>query len=640
VFSYNWSNSVSTQQNIISSYGNYTITIVDCNICTATAQMNVLASSIAVTYPNGGENLVVGQNVVLTWNSTAVSQVKIEFYSSISFTWITLVSSMANTGAYALTVPNVAGTQGKIKVTDVSNASIFDESDALFNIVAGSLTATVNSTDITCNGAANGSAVVTANGGATPYQFSIDGGITFQGSGTFQNLMAGNYSVIVHDAASGVDTVSFTITEPFPFLVDSFSITNVSCLGGVDGSACVHTSGGTPFPPSSGLPPNTYVWSVGNTDSCTNNLTIGTYSITVSDMNGCSVSTSFSILQSNQNRCVYPGDADDNGLADNNDLLAIGLGYGTTGTSRAQQDINWYGHPSTDWADTLPTGSNYKHIDCNGDGIINANDTVAIIQNYGQVHAKTDDEQSWRSASPALYINLVPDTARAGDTLIGNLILGDTNIPAADVYGIAFTVNYDPDVVDSAKTSATFGNSWLGTATDKISIAKDLKLNGQLKCAITRIDHATRTGNGQIGKVSFVITTDNINGAHLSYYNMHVWLSDITMIDNHGNILDVNAGQDSSQVEFEPTGISEFGIRNAEFRIQPNPANDAVYITVSEALVGAEIQLLNVEGGILTVKILSTVNCRLSIADWSNGIYLLRIKTEKGILTKRLVIAR
>lgn len=73
----------------------------------------VQAQSITVTYPNGGENLVEGQNVILTWNSSAVSQVKIEFYSSISFNWITVVSSIANTGAYALTVPALAGTQGK-----------------------------------------------------------------------------------------------------------------------------------------------------------------------------------------------------------------------------------------------------------------------------------------------------------------------------------------------------------------------------------------------------------------------------------------------------------------------------------------------------------------------------------------------
>lgn len=603
VLSYNWSGGVSTQQNIISSYGNYTITIVDCNICTATAQMNVLASSITVTYPNGGENLVVGQNVTLTWNSTAVSQVKIEFYSSISFTWITLVSSIVNTGTYNLTVPNVAGTQGKIKVTDVSNASIFDESDALFNIVAGSLTATVNAIDITCNGAANGSVVVTATGGTSPYQFSIDNGITFQGSNTFSNLGAGNYSVIVHDGASGADTVSFAITEPALLQIDSIVIyQNVSCYGGNDGSACFFASGGTP----------PYTYTMGPiTVPCYVALVAGNYVAVVTDGRGCQVDSSYTITQSLTEKCVWPGDADANGLVDNDDLLSIGLGYGISGTPRTVQDIYWYGHGATNWIDTLASGTNYKHIDCDGNGTINANDTLAIIQNYGQVHAKTDDMAAWRSAIPALYIDLVPDTSRAGDTLIGYLSLGDTAIPVSNLYGLAFTVNYDPNVVDSSKTSAAFGNSWLGTATDKISIAKDLKLNGQLKCAITRIDHATRSGSGQIGQVSFVITTDNINGSHLSYYNMHVWLSDITMIDNNGNILDVNPGQDSSQVEFEPTGIGE--VQNSKFNLQinPNPASDAVRVIVSEELVTGRMIVLDMEGRVATDMVISTSNFKL-----------------------------
>lgn len=593
---------------------------------------NAQAQSITVTYPNGGENLVVGQNVTLTWNSTAVSQVKIEFYSSISFTWITLVSSIANTGVYSLTVPNVAGTQGKIRVTDVNNLSVFDESDALFNIVAGSLTATITPTDISCNGAANGSAVASATGGTSPYQFSIDGGITFQSSGTFSNLLAGNYSVIVHDAASGADTVSFVINEPSRLQIDSIVVyQNVSCFGGNDGSACFFASGG--------VPPYTYTMGP-ITVPCYVALAAGNYVAVVTDGHGCQVDSSYTITQSLTEKCVWPGDADANGLADNNDLLAIGLGYGTTGTARTQQGIDWYGHGSSDWTDTLASGTNYKHIDCDGNGTINANDTFAIIQNYGQVHAKTDDMPAWRSAIPALYIDLVPDTSRAGDTLIGYLSLGDTAIPVSNLYGLTFTVNYDPNVVDSSKTSAAFGNSWLGTATDKISIAKDLKLNGQLKCAITRIDHATRSGSGQIGQVSFVITTDNINGSHLSYYNMHVWLSDITMIDNNGNILDINPGQDSSQVEFEPTGISEFGIRNAEFRIQPNPANDAVQVIVNEELLGGEIRLLDIEGRVLLTKTITTTNDKLQTTNLSTGIYLVKVKTEKGILTKRLVLAR
>lgn len=137
-----------------------------------------------------------------------------------------------------------------------------------------------------------------------------------------------------------------------------------------------------------------------------------------------------------------------------------------------------------------------------------------------------------------------------------------------------------------------------------------------------------------------MITTDNINGSHLSYYNMHVWLSDITMIDNNGNILDVNAGQDSSQVEFEPTGIGEFQSSKFKVQINPNPASDAVQVIVSEELVSGRMVVVDMEGRVAADMVISTSNFTLETSNFTNGIYLVKLKTEKGTLTKRLVIAR
>lgn len=216
---------------------------------------------------------------------------------------------------------------------------------------------------------------------------------------------------------------------------------------------------------------------------------------TVTDTNGCWAQDSVFILASNP--CVWPRDADNNGIVDNNDLLPIGLAYGTIGFSRHPniRNILWYAHEASDWADTLSSGVNYKHIDCNGNDTVNANDTAAIIQNYGLTHAKTDDQPPWRATDPALYVALSPDTLRAGDTARVLLTLGDANIPASNVYGLAFTLRYDALVVDTAQTKIVFGNSWFGSASDKISIAKDFPLNGELHCSLTRIDHTMRSGS-------------------------------------------------------------------------------------------------------------------------------------------------
>ena len=79
---------------------------------------------------------------------------------------------------------------------------------------------------------------------------------------------------------------------------------------------------------------------------------------------------------------------------------------------------------------------------------------------------------------------------------------------------------------------------------------------------------------------------------------------------------------------------------NADLKIQPNPANDVVQISVTEELIGAELKLLDIEGRTLTVTTISTSNFKLQTSNLSNGIYLVQISTTKGTLTKRLVIAQ
>ena len=151
-----------------------------------------------------------------------------------------------------------------------------------------------------------------------------------------------------------------------------------------------------------------------------------------------------------------------------------------------------------------------------------------------------------KSGAPEIVPLVNPDTVSNNGVLNVQLMLGSLAVPANNVYGIAFTLNYDPAVVDSNQTQITFGGaSWLGGIYDAISIAKDFKQLGLLKCALTRIDHAGRSGYGAIGNATFVINTDNINLNPYAYYGMYLFISDVKMIDSAGNVLPVNAGSDS-----------------------------------------------------------------------------------------------
>jgi len=514
-----------------------------------------------------------------------------------------------------------------VTVTDLNNCTITGTTS-----VTGQSALQIDSivtTDVSCNGGWDGSACPLVSGGTLPYQYLWSTGHTTQ----CLVIDAGNHYLTVIDANGCFVEDTTTITEPAP-LTAQFVYTSD---GLIPDTVTCYVQGGTP--------PYSINWQDGHhTSNDTSTIvytTDGIYFPEVTDSNGCMVTDTLVIGAGCAASCVWPGDANGNGIADNNDLLPIGLAYGTTGTDRIQQDIGWYPHPSLDWADTLASGVNYKHIDCNGDSIINSDDTLAIIQNFGQIHLKNNERKQWRANETALYVDLIPDTTFAGDTMYANLTLGDINIPATNVYGLAFTLNYNPIVVDSTKTQITFGNSWLGTATDKISIAKDLSQSGQLKCALTRIDKTTRSGFGQIGQASFIITTDNINGKDLiDYFAMEVWISDLVMIDNAGIIIPANEGADSTQIEFEPNSIRNQFLSIGTLTIQPNPANNEVWLSVSDNLLNAEMKLFDIEGRTLLTQTINTKNLQLNTTAFANGIYMVQVKNENGIITKRLAIAR
>ena len=110
------------------------------------------------------------------------------------------------------------------------------------------LSATVTPTMVTCFNANNGIITITnPAGGYGTYQFSINGGTTWQGSGTFTNLAPGSYDVRIRDAANTGCVITLnpalSITQP-AVLSAAISSTNVTCFGGNDGTITISGAAG------------------------------------------------------------------------------------------------------------------------------------------------------------------------------------------------------------------------------------------------------------------------------------------------------------------------------------------------------------------------------------------------------------
>ena len=170
---------------------------------------------------------------------------------------------------------------------------------------------TASTVNVACNGDNSGSAVLAGSGGAAPYFYSLNNGVSQTGS-NYSSLIAGVYNVTLTDALNCTATTSFTISEPAAITFTTASSTNASC-GSSNGSILVATTGGV-----GAMQYRIGTGSYQSSGSFTG-LAAGGYTITAKDANGCTKSTTvmvndfggpeFNIVNATQVSCNGGNDA-------------------------------------------------------------------------------------------------------------------------------------------------------------------------------------------------------------------------------------------------------------------------------------------------------------------------------------------
>jgi hypothetical protein len=252
--------------------GTYTVTVKDQNNCRGIASVsitepNAFVTSTSVTNVSckGGSDgsmtiLASGGSGVLAYSLNGIN-----FQSSNVFSGL-------SAGTYTVTVRDAGGCLASTSFTVTEPTVIL--------VFTGSL-------DVSCFGAMDGSINVVASGGTGTLQYSINGAV-FTTSPTFNGLAGGTYTVYVRDANGCLTTEEVVIDEPSELVVNA-SLSVVSCAGGDDGVVNLSVSGGTG--------PYFYMWSNGESTEDIFHLTAGTYSVTISDENGCDATASYTIAQ-------------------------------------------------------------------------------------------------------------------------------------------------------------------------------------------------------------------------------------------------------------------------------------------------------------------------------------------------------
>ena len=156
------------------------------------------------------------------------------------------------------------------------------------------IVATFTTTDLSCNGGSDGTAKVSVTGGTGTYAYLWSTGETVDSIG---GLDAGTYTLTIFDGNCSVDAVC-EITEPDAILITPFT-TDTRCPDSNDGSITLNISGGTE--------PFLVYWSDGITTKDRTNIPAGTYSVVVTDSNGCASSAEVEVRAGMSPDCIeYP----------------------------------------------------------------------------------------------------------------------------------------------------------------------------------------------------------------------------------------------------------------------------------------------------------------------------------------------
>ena len=278
-YTYNWSDSQTTNVAVTLLPGTYDCIITDANGCPfiVTANINQPAAALdagaarlSFTYP-----LYNSEDITCNGLSDGEAEAWGTFGTPpYSFLWsdgqTTAIATGLSSGSYSCTVTDANG------CPDVSNTVTLVDPPLLIDNGG-------TSTPAICNGDNTGTATANASGGTGGYTYQWNDPLA-QTNQTATGLLAGTYTCNITDANNCTITISVTVGEPAPLSVTSSS-TPVSCTDGNDGTATVNVTGGTPG--------YSYSWSTGQNTATASGLeyNVPGYTCVVIDANGCLATT-------------------------------------------------------------------------------------------------------------------------------------------------------------------------------------------------------------------------------------------------------------------------------------------------------------------------------------------------------------
>lgn len=646
-YTFQWSGPdgfTSTEQNITDLvYGEYQLTVTDRFGATTLADVAISVDAIPLVISG------TAQNASCSGADGCIDLLATTSHWPVSFAW-------SAPGLSGQDVCNLDPGTYTVTATDAGNCTSVQTFEVLLE---NELLIDAQATPANCANGQPGSAVVLPLNGVPPYDYLWSNNVTSQAN---LGLSAGLYGVTVTDSlgCTGVGNVEIGDAS----VSDWDLVLVIDCPGGNSGNLLLLSDN-----PSAPAYPLTVEWSNGTTvivPAPNDTLSLlemtpsGLYSVLVTDSLGCSVFlesalSCFGSSLPDSEALVWPGDADNNNAVNHHDLLYLGLAYGATGTPRAGATNDWTGQPADDWGqNTTGRVVNFKNMDTNGDGLVGAGDTAAIVANWGRVVDPLADNPfapplavpGGGSGSPVPSMTLAADTLFAGQTTYIPVILGTSDNPADSLHGLAFSLAYNPKVLTPKYFEPV--SSWFGDPDNGLlCMQRHFEGQNRIDVALSRTDGFPAGGFGLIGRM-FIIIEDDIffrkndlgepESEDDATITTRMFFRNIRLLSASNTSAEATPNEAKVTVS-QTVGTAQPGSPRISMSVWPNPASENVRISV-----GAETRLRSVTISDLTGKLryqasdLSDTLFTVPVRHWAPGTYLVHALTDRGTAVCFLVV--
>ncbi len=423
------------------------------------------------------------------------------------------------------------------------------------------------------------------------------------------------YSVSGSDTITGCSSLSVLTIVVFSIPQLSATIDNVA--------GCNQSNGSLTGAVINGTPPYSTEWTPGNVTTLNySGIAFGSYVLVVNDSVGCT--DTLTIALGDSCAFVWPGDANEDGTADNLDILAIGIANDSTGVARVNPTTVWIGQDAIDWNQNFASGVNFKYADCDGNGLVEPADTTAVILNYGLTHIMRSSNPAWQVSAPELSVVISDDTIGSGMAAFMDIYLGSASTVSDSTYGVAFTINFDPYLIDQTSLNIDMSGSWIDSQGNMIGVLlNSTQFPGTAQIGITRLNHTDTSGYGFLCRIYFE-TTDSLTGTGTSALSF-ISLSNPVLQSSSQILLPVNAALDSMFIidSLVYVGVPETNLPSVN--IYPNPTSGESFVVFPSEYNGQQLQLkiYDPSGRVVFANSVIAGQSNVLFADgFASGIYL------------------